>query len=128
MTNQLDFHDGFVDGLLVSEPTARIFLRTVAEEKFTLVLYEVDALHVLDLKKGNIIFELRFLDTDQLDQEFVFETYEYSDEYKKSFVLKEWVAKAKEKGLSAIQITPSYGCSLSALFRSKTITGGHVFA
>jgi hypothetical protein len=128
VTNEFDFHDGFVDGVLVSDSTARVFLRSVTGEDFTLVLAEVDALRVDDLKKGNIIFELRLLSPDQLDQDFVFQTYEYSDEHKKSFVLQDWVGKAKEKGLTAIEITPSYGCRLSALFRSHTIAVGHVLA
>jgi len=128
VTDQLDFHDGFVDGVFVSDSTARIFLRSVTGDKFTLVLAGVDALRVNELMKGNIILELALLSVNQLDADFVFEIYGYSDEHKKKFVFEDWVEKAKQKGVHALEITPSYGCTISALFRSHTIVDGHVFA
>jgi hypothetical protein len=124
---QLNLHDGFVDGVFISDSTVRIFLRSVTGEQFTLMLNEVDALRVNDFKKGNIIFELRFLSPDQLDADFVFEIYEYSEHDKNNFVLKDWIGKAKEKELAAIELTSSYGCSLFALFKNRTLLSGHVF-
>jgi hypothetical protein len=128
LTNLPDFHDGFVDGVFSFDSTVRIFLRSVTDDKFTLVLDEVDALRINDFKKGNIIFELRFLSPDQLDADFVFETHDYSEQHKKNFALKDWIGKTQEKELTAIEITPSYGCSLLALFKIQAIFRGHVLA
>jgi hypothetical protein len=93
-----------------------------------LVLTELDALQVDDLKKGNIIFDVTFWEPGQLDADFIFEVYEYSDEYKKTFVLEEWVEKASRKGLRAVEITPSYGCSVLAIFKGYTLLDGRVEA
>src|SRR5258707_9845366 len=121
MDSPPDFHDGFIDGILLSDTGARIFLRTVSGDHFTLALNEIDALRVNDLKQGNIVFEVRFLEPRQLDSSFVFELYEYSDEHKKTFVLKEWIEKAVQKGLTALEITPSYGCTILAVFKSYVL-------
>jgi len=107
---------------LTLEP--RIFLRTESGDRFTLVLTELEALRVNDLRKGNIVFEVRFLEPRQVDPAFVFEVYEYSDEHKKTFVLKEWIEKAEQRGLTALEIDPSYGCTILALFKSHTFFGG----
>jgi hypothetical protein len=125
---ELDFHDGFVDGVLISGSTARIFLRSVAGETFTLVLAEVEGPLVNDLRKGNIIFNVTLLSVDELDADFVFRIYQYSDEHKRKFVLEDWTEPAKKKGLGALEITPSYGCTISALFRGHTMISGHVSA
>jgi hypothetical protein len=125
MNSPPDFHDGFVDGVLLSDPSARILLRTVEGDRFTLMLNELEALRVNDLRKGNIVFEIAFLEPKQLDASFVFELYGYSDEHKKTFVLDEWVKEATRKGLTAIEITPSYGCTILAIFKSHSFSAGH---
>ncbi len=124
MDSPPDFHDGFIDGVLLSDSEARIFLRTVSGDRFTLALNEVEALRVNDLRQGNIVFEIRFLEPRQLDSSFVFELYEYSDEHKKTFVLKEWIEKALQNNLTALEITPSYGCTILAVFKSYTLLDG----
>jgi hypothetical protein len=128
MTGLADFHDGYVDGVLLSPSGARILLRTVEEGKFTLVLSRLEALRVNDLKKGNIIFEVKLLQLREIEASFVFEVHEYSDEHKKTFVLDEWVEKAAKKGLAALEITPSYGCSILAIFNGYTLLDGHVYS
>jgi hypothetical protein len=125
MNSPPDFHDGFVDGLILSDSSARILLRTVKGDRFTLTLNELEALRVNDLRKGNIVFEVVFLEPKQLDASFVFELYGYSDEHKIPFVLDEWVEKATRKGLTALEITPSYGCAILAIFKSHTLSDGH---
>ncbi len=125
MNNPPDFHDGFVDGVLLSGPSVRILLRTVEGDRFTLILNELEALRVNDLRKGNIVFEVVFLEPKELDASFVFELYGYSDEHKKTFALDEWVKEATRKGLTAIEITPSYGCTILAIFKSHSFSAGH---
>ena len=125
MNSPPDFHDGFVDGVLLSDPSARILLRTVEGDRFTLALNELEALRVNDLRKGNVVFEVAFLEPKQLDASFVFELYGYSDEHKKTFALDEWVKEATRKGLTAIEITPSYGCTILAIFKSHSFSAGY---
>ena len=125
MNSPPDFHDGFFDGVLLSDYCARILLRTVKGDRFTLTLNELEALRVNDLRKGNIIFEVLFLEPKQLEASFVFELYGYKDERKKTFALDEWVEKATRKGLTGLEITPSYGCTILAIFKSHTLLDGH---
>lgn len=124
MIDQIDFHDGYVDGLLISGPSIRIFLRTVDEKRFTLILSQVETLRAEDFRQGNIIFELNLLSVDELDSAFIFEAYDYSEELKRAFIMNTWVEGAKKKGLQAIEITPSYGCSIAALFKGYTLVAG----
>jgi hypothetical protein len=103
-----DFHDGFVDGMLVRGSSALILLRTATERRYTLQLNEVDTLRANDFRQGNIIFELNLLSVSQLDRSFVFEAYDYNDQLKQQFVLEAWKRKADEKRLEALEITASY--------------------
>jgi hypothetical protein len=119
-----DFHDGFVDGIFVSGTTARIFLRTEGGRGFTLVLRGVDALSVNDFRKGNIVFEVNVVDLDQIDKDFVFGLYGYSEQSKQNFVLTEWVENAKKRDLKAIEIIPSYGSAVSVLTEDYELIDG----
>jgi hypothetical protein len=122
-----DFHDGYLDGLFVSGKTARIFLRTCTGERFTLFLQEVERLHAENFRQGNIIFSVDFLRLEQLSPEFIFEVYEYSEPDKQNFVMDNWVQGAKQKGLQALEISTSYGCSAFALFKHYELLQGYVF-
>lgn len=124
MNSHINFHDGFVDGLLLFGAKVHIFLRTVDGEKFTLILRDVDALRVNDLRAGNIILSLDFIQPKQLDESFVFDAYQYSEEHKKTFVLAAWITKAAEKQLKAVEIAPSYGCELLAIYKEHELVNG----
>jgi hypothetical protein len=125
MNSEANFHDGFVDGLLLYGKKAHVFLRTVKGEKFTLILHDVDALRVNDFLEGNIIFSVEFMEPNQLDESFIFDAYQYSEEYKKSFVLATWIAKATEKHLKAAESSPSYGCELLAVYKEHQLVNGY---
>ncbi len=94
-------------------------------DRFTLTLNELEALRVNDLRKGNTVFEVVFREPKQLGASFVFELYGYSDEHKKTFALEQWVEQSPRKGLKALEITPSYGCTILAIFKSHTFLDGH---
>jgi hypothetical protein len=122
-----DFHDGQLDGLFVSGKTARIFLRTYTGERYTLFLQEVERLHAENFRQGNIIFSVDFFRPEQLSREFIFEVHEFSEPYEQNFVMDNWVQGAKQKGLQALEISTSYGCSASALFKHYELLQGYVF-
>jgi hypothetical protein len=122
---QPNFHDGFVDGLLMSKPEARIFLRTEHEEKFTLILHGVETLVVKDFRQGNIILSIDLLETEQLKPDFIYGAYEYDDIDIKKFASSELVTKAREKSLRGVEISPSYGCTLLAIFKRYEFANGY---
>jgi hypothetical protein len=118
------FHDGFLDGLFTFGSQARIFLRKQNGEKFTLVIHGLERLQGEDFRQGNIVFDVVFLEPDEIEGSDVCELYQFSEEAVKTFSLAEWLVKAKEKGLKAVQISPSYGCSVQALFQTYELIPG----
>ena len=62
MTGLPNLHNGFFDGLWLSaNKSVRLFVRTVAGERSTTVLTDVEALNINGLRAGNIIFDLELI-------------------------------------------------------------------
>jgi hypothetical protein len=56
--NVPNFHDGHFDGLRIGpSKVVSLFLKTQDGKSFSLVLQEVDALTLSEVKQGNIIFD-----------------------------------------------------------------------
>ncbi|HTS35281.1 MAG TPA: hypothetical protein VMH04_06390 [Candidatus Solibacter sp.] len=125
MGNLPDFHDGYLDGLFASDSDARIFLRTVDGQAFTFVLRNVEALRADNFRLGNIIFELNLLTPEQIDESFLCQAYEYSEQVKERLVLAGWKVRAAQKGLSGLEITTSYGCELRSIYAAHELSEGH---
>ena len=53
-----EFHDGWFDGIRVSEDVATLYLRNLSGKERLLVLESVTVLRVDDFRQGNIIVEL----------------------------------------------------------------------
>jgi hypothetical protein len=75
MPSEPNFHDGFVDGILLGEGSARIFVRAVHGEKFTILLGDVKTLVMSDFGRGNIILSLNWLDATDISDEGLFGYY-----------------------------------------------------
>lgn len=102
-----------------------MFLRKEGGEKFTLVLRGVERFQGEDFRQGNIIFGVVFLEPDELEVSDLCGLYPLSAESLKTFSLADWSAKARAEGLKAVQISPSYGCSVQALFRTHELIPGY---
>ena len=120
-----DLHDGFFDGLWLSaDKRARFFVRTVAGERSTIILTDVEALNICGLRAGNIIFDLVLIAPDKLTVKDIEQAYDLkSREVEKA---SELLRKAQEQGLSALEINPSYGAEGTAIFRAATTVPEHV--
>ena len=120
-----DLHDGFFDGLWLSaDKRARFFVRTVAGERSTIILTDVEALNICSLKAGNIIFDLVLIASDKLTVKDIEQVYDLkSSEVAKASQL---LRKAQDQGLSGLEINPSYGAEGTALFRAATTVPEHV--
>ena len=67
MTTLPNLHDGFFDGVWLSaDKCARFFVRTVAGERSTIILTDVEALNICGLRAGNIIFDLVLIAPEKL--------------------------------------------------------------
>jgi hypothetical protein len=127
MTTLPDLHDGFFDGLWLSaDKRARFFVRTVAGERSTIILTDVEALNICGLMAGNIIFDLVLIAPDKLTVKDIEQAYDLkSGEVEKASQL---LRKAQHQGLSGLEINPSYGAEGTALFRAVATVPEHVLA
>lgn len=127
MTTLPDLHDGFFDGLWLSaDKHARFFVRTVAGERSTIIMTDVQALNICGLRAGNIIFDLVLIAPDKLSMKDIEQAYDLkSGEVEKASQL---LRKAQEQGLSGLEINPSYGAEGIAIFRAVATVPEHVLA
>jgi len=127
MTTLPDLHDGFFDGLWLStDKRARLFVRTVAGERSTIILTDVEALNIFGLRAGNIILDLVVIAPDKLTVKDIEQAYDLkSGEDKKASQL---LHKAQEQGFSGLEINPSYGAEGTAIFRAVETVPEHVLA
>jgi len=71
-----DMHDGFFDGLWISEnKSAYLFLRTYTGGRSTLVLKDVERIDVSNFKVGNIILDVVSVDPGELTVEHIQQLY-----------------------------------------------------
>ena len=127
MTTLPDLHDGFFDGLWLSaDKRARFFVRTVAGERSTIILTDVEALNICGVRAGNIIFDLALIAPDKLAAKDIEQAYALKGgEGEKASQL---LRKAQQQGLSGLEINPSYGAEGTALFRAIATVPEHVLA
>jgi len=118
MKEQHNFHDGSIDGLISFNKEARLFLRTAAQKKFTLVLRNVDALVARNFRQGDVILEVEIVQPAELDVVDIRDLNQRIDEDMKTFPLNDWRTTTQQQGLEAVVISPSYGCTLVATFKS----------
>lgn len=112
------FHDGFVDGLLLGNDGVRLFLSTGEKQSFVLDVAGLRSLRLNDFREGNIIFDVVVRDGDEVTSRDMVELFGFSDEEKALQKLEE----AHREGLIVIEINPSYGASCLMLASSMTLT------
>lgn len=125
MTNLPDLHDGFFDGLWVSaDRRALLFVRTATGERSTLVLSEVEALNINGVKVGNIILDVALIPPDRLTVEDIEQVYDLGND--RAQMARQLLTKAQQEGLSALEISPSYGAEAKLLFQKIDTISEHV--
>jgi len=114
-----NFHDGHFDGLRIGpNKLVNLFLRTQDGKSFTLVLQEVDALTLSEIKGGNIIFDLVFRSTGELTHSDMAELYSVDADAPRAADL---LRAKREKGFQLLEINASYGAQGSVLFQTFEI-------
>ncbi len=127
MTTLPNLHDGFFDGVWLSaDKCARFFVRTVAGERSTIILTDVEALNIRALRAGNIIFDLVLIAPDKLTVQDIEQAYDLkSGEIE---MARQLLGKAQEQSLYGLEINPSYGAEGTAIFRGCSYCPEHVLA
>lgn len=119
-----DVHDGFFEGLFVSESkSAHLFFRSHDGTRSTLVLSGVESLDVSDFKAGNIVFDLVLTGSGEVTVEQIEHLYGLSNAEKVGRILK----RTQENGLRVVEVNPSYGAKCTVLFQSLDVLSGRVW-
>lgn len=122
-----DFHDGSFDGFLLRpDNEVYLFLRTEKHEPFTLALDGVEALAMSNVRSGNIIFDIQVTNGQDLTTDQMATVYEVAPT-EMNRRLGELLSSAKERDLSMLEMSSSYGAECRALFRAHRFVEGHVF-
>jgi hypothetical protein len=111
-----NFHDGHFDGLRIG-PSKQVsfFLKTQDGKAFTMLLQEVDALTLSEVKQGNIILDLVFRSAGDITLSDMAELYSVDADARQAADL----LKAKrEQGFQLLEINASYGARGLVLFRA----------
>ena len=120
-----DTHDGFFDGLWISEnKSAYLFLQTPTGQRLTIVLNGVERMKVSNFMAGNIILDVVVVESDKVTIELIEQVYELQPA--ETELAHQLLSKAQQRGLSVLEINPSYGAECVALFRSAEIHSDHV--
>ena len=113
--NVPNFHDGHFDGLRIGpSKLVNLFLKTQDGKSFTLVLQEVDALTLSEVKQGNIIFDLVFRSTGELTRSDMAELYSVDADAPQATDL---LKAQREQGFQLLEINASYGARGLVLFK-----------
>jgi hypothetical protein len=105
------FHDGRFDGFRIgANKHVRLYLTTAQSESFVLALEGVEALILLDVRQGNIIFDV-VIRTGH-DIEYVYRIRNTPTDAGRL------LNAAVDKGLQLLEINPSYGAEGMVLFRT----------
>jgi hypothetical protein len=119
LMNFPNFHDGHFDGLRIGpNRLVNLFLRTKDAKSFILVLQEVDALTVSEIKQGNIIFDLVFRSTGELTPSDIADLYSVDVDAPQAADL---LRAKREQGFQLLEINASYGAQGLVLFQTFEI-------
>jgi len=108
------FHDGYLDGLLIQGATVRVFLSTEDRQEFVLEVSGVVSLKVDGFRQGNIIFDVLIRKGDDITIRDIVDVFEFKDEEKALKKLED----ARRMNLIVLEINPSYGASCIILAES----------
>ena len=115
-----DIHDGFFDGLLLSEEkTAHLFLRTCAGQRSTVVLKDVERMSVQNFMQGNIIFDVVLIEPSNLTIAHIEQAYQLQPS--QTELAQKLLEEAQQRKLLVLEINPSYGAEFTALFGAVEI-------
>jgi hypothetical protein len=114
-----NFHDGHFDGLRIGpNKLVNLFLKTQDGQSFILVLQDVDAMTISEIKQGNIIFDLVFRSGEELTRSDMAELYDVDVGAPQATDL---LRAKREEGFQLLEINASYGAQGSVLFRTFEI-------
>ena len=104
-----NFHDGFVDGVLIREPQGIVFIKTDDNEAFALLADGVTGMRVDSLPEGNIIFDIVIRRGNDLTRSDV-DIHGFAANADGERRATEKLQQLRTEDQVALEINPSYGC------------------
>jgi hypothetical protein len=109
-----EFHDGFVEGVLLDRTSAFVFFRNWKEDRVVMKLDDVRSLKMNNFRQGNILFDVIARDGNEISHDDIEQLFGFSDD---SQVAKK-LAETDEEQLVVVEVNPSYGASFLAIAKS----------
>jgi hypothetical protein len=123
MSDIPNFHDGFFDGFWLGDGgCVRLFVRTQAGERFTIVLSSVAAMKLSNVKAGNIMFDVVITPPEDVATADVGDVYDIT----RAMEVEQRRLQAHEKHLSLLTISSSYGADGLLLFATAEVVPNHI--
>jgi hypothetical protein len=114
-----NFHDGHFDGLRIGQSkSVDLYLRTQDGKSFNLVLQDVDALTLTEVKAGHILFDLVLRNTEQLTCSDMAELDGVDVDASQA---KDLLNQKRALGLQLLEINASYGAQRAELLLNRLI-------
>jgi hypothetical protein len=123
LKNYSEFHDGFFDGLMLDDSVSHIFVSTPQKKRFVIRAQNVASLTAGEFKEGNIIFDVLIRSSDEVTLEDIQAVYSHFSGVDASIQAQRALEKARENGLSLLEIGSSYGATCLLLARSFELCG-----
>jgi hypothetical protein len=125
MSDIPNFHDGFFDGFWLGDGgCVRLFARTHAGELFTIVLSNVAAMKLSNVKAGNIIFDVVVTPPENVTTADIGEVYDIT----LAAEVEQRRLQVHEKRLSLLTISSSYGADGLLLFGAAEVVPNHTLS
>jgi hypothetical protein len=118
MKNYDQFHDGWLDGLLIDQKSVQVFLSTEERHPFVLVANGVVALAADGFKAGNIVFDVVTRQKEEVDIQDIMRAYGLAEGVAERAQAQKLLDKALEQNLIVLEINPSYGATCILLAKS----------
>ena len=116
MKNYSEFHDGFLDGVLIpAERSLHVYLRTASGKKTQVLLTGVVAVNLSGFREGNIILDVLVRQGSEIRAQDIGSVHQLEPDRDP----KPWDAallrRAHDSGMILFEINPSYGATCMVL-------------
>jgi len=115
------FHDGYLDGFLISESSVLFFLSTMEKQAYVLIAKGVERMKADGFRQGNIIFDVLARRADQLSIGDVRSLYDTLDGEVGERQTRTIWERLTQEGRVMLEINPSYGCECLLIAQTLTV-------
>ena len=118
-----DLHDGLLRGIIVSkDKQADLIVYDTGGKEYLISLRNVKRLRAKDFFEGNILFDITLFRLESCPMNLLEDLYGIANKFGDSTFIETLKQTEGLEGYHVIDVSPSYGCSLVALFSELEIS------